>query len=103
MQRNNPLQLRWARLSLFSMCFLAIGWKSKSFLSIEVRSIEVFNWVENNGVTPWLLHTFFTEMESRRCRVGYVSFSKTEKQVNMMAFALAFVGMEKSDLFKAWW
>ncbi|TYG96528.1 hypothetical protein ES288_A11G357500v1 [Gossypium darwinii] len=85
------------------MCFLAMGWKGKRFLSIEVGSIEVFNWVENNGVKPWLLHTFFNEMESKGCGVGYVLFSKADKQANMMAFALAFTGMEKSDLFKAWW
>ncbi|KAH1045705.1 hypothetical protein J1N35_036489 [Gossypium stocksii] len=83
--------------------FLAMGWKGESSLSIEVRSIEVFNWVVNKGSRPWLPHTVFEEMGSRVSRVGYVSFSKADKQGNMMAFALEVASMKKFDVFKAWW
>ncbi|KAK5786099.1 hypothetical protein PVK06_040726 [Gossypium arboreum] len=69
--------------------FLAMGWKGKSSLIIEVRSIEVFSWVENKGSRPWLLYTFFKEIEIRLSRVSNVSFSKAEKHGNKMAFTLA--------------
>ncbi|KAG8478991.1 hypothetical protein CXB51_028881 [Gossypium anomalum] len=83
--------------------FLAMGWKGKSSLIIEVGSIEVFSWVENKGSRSWLLYTFFKEIEIRLSRVGNVSFSKVDKHCNKMAFALAVAGLKRSGMFKAWW
>lgn len=34
---------------------------------------------------------------------SYNSFSKAEKQGNEMALALALAGVERFDVFKAWW
>ncbi|KAK5786103.1 hypothetical protein PVK06_040730 [Gossypium arboreum] len=75
--------------------FLAMGWKGKSSLIIEFGSIEVFSWVENKGSRPWLLNTFFKEIEIGLSRVSNVSFSKVDKHGNKMAFALAIASLKR--------
>ncbi|KAH1084276.1 hypothetical protein J1N35_024037 [Gossypium stocksii] len=80
--------------------YLAMEWKGKSSLIIEAGSIEVFNWVENKGLRPWLLFSLFKEVEIRLSRIGNVSFSKADKHGNKITFALAVAGLKIPGMFK---
>ncbi|MBA0844331.1 hypothetical protein Goarm_001432 [Gossypium armourianum] len=63
--------------------YLAMGWKGKGSLIIEIGSNE--------------------DIENRMIRVGNVSFLKAEKHGNEMAYALALAGIKRPGMFKAWW
>ncbi|MBA0619235.1 hypothetical protein Godav_028448 [Gossypium davidsonii] len=79
--------------------YLAMGWKGKSSLIIEIGSNEVFSWFENKRLRPWLLQSIFKDIENRMVRVGNVSFSKAEKHGNDLAYALALTGIKRHGMF----
>ncbi|KAK5793444.1 hypothetical protein PVK06_034590 [Gossypium arboreum] len=83
--------------------YLAMGWKGKSSLIIEIGLNEVFSWFENNRLRTWLLQSIFKDIENRMVRVGNVSFSKAEKHGNEMGYALALARIKRPEMFKAWW
>ncbi|KAK5834286.1 hypothetical protein PVK06_018163 [Gossypium arboreum] len=83
--------------------YLAMGWKGKGSLIIEIGSNEVFSWIENKRLRPWMLQSIFKDIENRMHKVGNVSFSKAEKHGNEMASALALVGIKRHGMFKACW
>ncbi|KAH1047057.1 hypothetical protein J1N35_037841 [Gossypium stocksii] len=92
---KNSLVAEVGAVSMALDVYLAIGWKGKNSLIIEVGSIVVFNWVENKGLRPWLLFSFFKDVEIRLSRIGKVSFSKADKHSKKMAFALTVAGLER--------
>ncbi|MFQ6633251.1 hypothetical protein Gotur_011375 [Gossypium turneri] len=63
--------------------YLAMEWKGKSSLIIEIGSNE--------------------DIENKMVRIGNVSFSKAEKHGNEMAYALALAGIKRLGMFKTWW
>lgn len=65
--------------------------------------MEVFNWMENKGLRPWLLFSLLKEVEFRLSLIRNVSFFIVDKSGNKMAFALAVVGLKSQGMFKAWW
>ncbi|KAH1120670.1 hypothetical protein J1N35_003830 [Gossypium stocksii] len=75
--------------------YLAMGWKGKSSLIIEIGSNEVFSWFKNNRLRLWLLQSIFKDIENKMVRVSNVSFSKAEKHGNEMAYALALAGIKR--------
>lgn len=83
--------------------YLAMGWKGKGSIIIETGSDVVFNWLLNNRMRPWMLHSNFIDTERRMARVGKVSFLKAEKSGNEMTYALAIEGIKRTEIFKAWW
>ncbi|TYI88930.1 hypothetical protein E1A91_D03G017600v1 [Gossypium mustelinum] len=76
-----------------------MGWATCCPLFIEVGSNVVFKWLSETESRLGKLHYFFAEIERR----SYLSFRKAEHMGNEMAFALAIVGVKRSDTFKAWW
>ncbi|TYH73264.1 hypothetical protein ES332_D05G316900v1 [Gossypium tomentosum] len=62
--------------------YLAMGWKGKGSLIIEIGSNE--------------------DIENRMDKVGNISFLKAEKHGNEVAFALALAGIKRPRMFKAW-
>ncbi|KAK5786115.1 hypothetical protein PVK06_040742 [Gossypium arboreum] len=68
---------------------------SRPFAVKDLFVAEVFSWVENKGSRPWLLYTFFKEIEIGLSRVSNVSFSKVDKHGNKMAFALAVTSLKR--------
>ncbi|MBA0624328.1 hypothetical protein Godav_009707 [Gossypium davidsonii] len=62
--------------------YLAMGWKGKGSLIIEIGSNE--------------------DIKNRMDKVGNISFLKAEKHENEMASALALAGIKRPRMFKAW-
>lgn len=58
--------------------FTAMEWLSKSSLSIELGSKEVFCWIENQGLQPWQLYPCLKDIDSRLVRLGNVSFATAD-------------------------
>ncbi|KAB2015823.1 hypothetical protein ES319_D08G053300v1 [Gossypium barbadense] len=85
---KDSLTVEVGAISLALDVFLAMGWKGKCSLIIEVGSIEVFNWVEN-------------KVEIRLSRIGNISFLKADKHGNKMAFVLAVSSLKRPGMFKA--
>ncbi|MBA0746324.1 hypothetical protein Gogos_008857 [Gossypium gossypioides] len=83
--------------------YLAMGWKGKGSLIIEIGSNEVFSWIENKRLRPWMLQSIFKDIENRMDRVGNISFSKAKKHKNEMASALVLARIKRPGMFKAWW
>lgn len=52
---------------------------------------------------PWSLHSVFAEIETAMLTVGNVVFSLADRNGNGMAFSLAKAGVNRMQLFKAWW
>ncbi|XP_017639831.2 uncharacterized protein LOC108481181 [Gossypium arboreum] len=83
--------------------YLVMGLKGKGSLVIEIGSNEMFSWIENKRLRPFILQSIFKDIKNRMDRVGNVSFSKAEKHKNDLAFALALAGTKRPRMFKAWW
>lgn len=83
--------------------YLEMGLNGKDFLIIGIESEDVCSWFQNKRTRSWLLHSIFKEIETRLERVGNVSFLMAKKQGNEMASILAFAGVKRSGMFKAWW
>ncbi|KAH1084132.1 hypothetical protein J1N35_023893 [Gossypium stocksii] len=83
--------------------FIAMNWKPKDFLFIEVSSLVAFSWCVNKVLRPWSLHSVFAETETAMLTVRNVVFSLADRNGNGMAFSLAMAGVNRMQLFKAWW
>lgn len=83
--------------------FLAMNWKTYESLFIEIGSLIVFLWCVNKVLRPWSLQTIFTEIEITMFKVGTVVFSLADKNGNDMTFSLVMVGVNRVQMFKAWW
>ncbi|MBA0864294.1 hypothetical protein Goshw_001440 [Gossypium schwendimanii] len=82
--------------------YLAICWKGKGSLIIEIGSNEVFSWIEKKRLRPWILQSIFKDIKNRMDKVGNISFLKAKKHRNEMASALALAGIKRPGMFKAW-
>ncbi|KAK5840747.1 hypothetical protein PVK06_009650 [Gossypium arboreum] len=82
--------------------FTAMEWMSKSSLSIELGSKEVFRWIENKGLRLWELDPSFREIDSRLSRLGNVCFVMADKNGNDLVFTLAVAGIRRLGLYNAW-
>ncbi|MBA0659919.1 hypothetical protein Goklo_012000 [Gossypium klotzschianum] len=49
--------------------YLAMGWKGKGSLIIEIGSNEVFSWIENKRLRPWMLQSIFKDIKNRMDKV----------------------------------
>ncbi|MBA0731800.1 hypothetical protein Golax_022492, partial [Gossypium laxum] len=83
--------------------FLAMNWKLNDSLFIEIGSIVVFYWCANKSMRPWSLQAIFVDIERDIEKVGNVVFSMVEKNGNEMASSLAIAGINREEMFKAWW
>ncbi|MBA0612474.1 hypothetical protein Godav_013073 [Gossypium davidsonii] len=83
--------------------FLAMKWKLKDSLFIELGSIVVFYWCANKSMRPWSLQATFADIERGIDKVGNVVFSMAEKNENEMAYSLAIAAINREKMFKAWW
>ncbi|MBA0625573.1 hypothetical protein Godav_003355 [Gossypium davidsonii] len=52
---------------------------------------------------PWSLQATFADIERDIEKVGNVVFSMAEKNGNEMASSLAIAGINREEMFKAWW
>ncbi|MBA0636583.1 hypothetical protein Godav_025384, partial [Gossypium davidsonii] len=52
---------------------------------------------------PWSLRATFANIERDIEKVGDVVFSMVEKNGNEMAPSLAIAGINREEMFKAWW
>ncbi|KAH1046262.1 hypothetical protein J1N35_037046 [Gossypium stocksii] len=82
---------------------LATEWKSNVALIIEVRSSLVFFWCVNKAMRPWSIQLAFKKIEVAMLKVGIVVFSLADKKGNDMAFSFAMAGVNRAQLFQAWW
>ncbi|TYI18551.1 hypothetical protein ES332_A07G099000v1 [Gossypium tomentosum] len=80
-----------------------MNWKTYESLFIEIGSLIVFLWCVNKVLRPWSLQTIFTEIEITMFKVGTVVFSLADKNGNDMTFSLVMVGVNRVQMFKAWW
>lgn len=83
--------------------FIAMGWMSKSSLTIELGFKEVCCWIKNKELRPWVLLPCFREIDLRLAGIGNVCFAITDKNGNDLAFALAVAGIRSPGMYKAWW
>ncbi|KAK5772248.1 hypothetical protein PVK06_048528 [Gossypium arboreum] len=83
--------------------FLAMNCKTYESLFIEIGSLMAFSWCANKVLRPWSLQTIFVEIEIAMFNVGTVVFSLVDKNGNDMAFSLTMVGVNRAQMFKAWW
>ncbi|KAA3478414.1 ankyrin repeat-containing protein [Gossypium australe] len=71
--------------------FLAMNWKTNKSLFIEI------------GFETLVNPNSFAEIKIAMMKVGNVVFTLTEKKGNDMAFSLAMAGVNRLQMFKAWW
>ncbi|MBA0670886.1 hypothetical protein Goklo_025424, partial [Gossypium klotzschianum] len=64
---------------------------------------SIFNWCANKSTRPWSLRATFANIERDIEKVGDVVFSMVEKNGNEMAPSLAIAGINREEMFKAWW
>ncbi|XP_017624599.1 uncharacterized protein LOC108468219 [Gossypium arboreum] len=83
--------------------FVAVNWKPKESLFIEVGSVVAFAWCVNKALRPLSLLPFFAEIESAILKVGNVVFSLVDRIGNVLASSLAMAGVNRQQMFKAWW
>ncbi|KAK5786883.1 hypothetical protein PVK06_041531 [Gossypium arboreum] len=83
--------------------FLAMNWKPKDSLYIEIGSLVAFSWCVNKALRPWSLLSVFAEIEIAMLKVGNVVFSLADRKGNSMAFSLVMAGVNRMQIFKAWW
>ncbi|KAH1122971.1 hypothetical protein J1N35_006131 [Gossypium stocksii] len=83
--------------------FESTSWKYYNSLVIEVGFVVVFSWCINKGLRPWTLQAIFLEIESTKRKAGSIVFSLADRNGNELAFSLALAGVNRTQLFKAWW
>ncbi|KAK5847239.1 hypothetical protein PVK06_003543 [Gossypium arboreum] len=83
--------------------FTAMNWKPKESLIIEVGSVVAFAWCVNKALRLWSLLSVFAEFESAILKVGTVVFSLADRKGNVLASSLAIAGVNRPQMFKAWW
>ncbi|XP_039004218.1 uncharacterized protein LOC120131256 [Hibiscus syriacus] len=83
--------------------FLETGWGYSFRLSFESDSQEVLKWVENISSRPWRWWDCFEEIDKIRSQYTEVRFEYVPREGNGMADQLAKQGMQRQNLFKAWW
>ncbi|KAH1063682.1 hypothetical protein J1N35_028669 [Gossypium stocksii] len=83
--------------------FLAMSWETNDSLFIELGSFVVFSWCVNKVLRPWSLHAIFPDFKIAKLKVGSVVFSLADRNGNDMAFPLVMAGVNRPQVFKAWW
>ncbi|MFQ6652469.1 hypothetical protein Gotur_024315 [Gossypium turneri] len=83
--------------------FISLEWKINDSLFVEIDSNVIFNWCANKLMRPWSLQSTFVDIERKIEKVGSVVFSMEDKKGNEIASTLAIVGINRGDMFKAWW
>ncbi|KAH1122447.1 hypothetical protein J1N35_005607 [Gossypium stocksii] len=100
---NDAEEAKIVAVKIVFEVYLAMEWKSNVALIIEVGSSLVFSWCVNKAMRPWLSQSEFIEMEIAMLKVGNVVFSLVDKKCNDLAFSLVMAGVNRTQLFKAWW
>ncbi|KAG8482616.1 hypothetical protein CXB51_024060 [Gossypium anomalum] len=81
----------------------SMNWKSSNSLVIKLGSSVVFSWCINKELRPWSLHATFLDIETSKCKVDSIVFSLADRNGNDMALSLALAGVNRPQVFEAWW
>ncbi|KAK5834456.1 hypothetical protein PVK06_018334 [Gossypium arboreum] len=100
---NNAEEAEIGVVKIALEVFIVMNWKPKEYLFIEVGSLVAFSWCVNKVSRPWLLHSVFADIERSMMKVGNIVFSLADRNGNGMAFSLAMAGVNRMEMFKAWW
>ncbi|TYH19801.1 hypothetical protein ES288_A05G380900v1 [Gossypium darwinii] len=100
---NNTEKAKIGAVKIAFDVFIAMNWKPRKSLFIELDSLVAFSWCVRKVLRPWSLHSVFAEIEISMRKVGNVVFSLADRNGNGMAFSLVMAGVNRMQMFKAWW
>ncbi|TYH36456.1 hypothetical protein ES332_D13G266000v1 [Gossypium tomentosum] len=100
----NDVDLAKAGVVLLALeVFISLEWKINDSLFVDIGSKVVFNWCANKSMRPWSLQSTFADIERKIKKVSSVVFWMAENKVNEMVSTLAIAGINRGDMFNAWW
>ncbi|KAK5837762.1 hypothetical protein PVK06_006489 [Gossypium arboreum] len=100
---NNAEEAEIGAVKIALEVFIAMNWKPKESLFIEVGSLVAFSWCVNKVSRHWSLNSVFADIERSMMKMGNSVFSLADRNGNGMAFSLAMTGVNRMQMFKAWW
>ncbi|TYH21186.1 hypothetical protein ES288_A04G023000v1 [Gossypium darwinii] len=100
---NNAEEAEIGAVKIALEVFLAMNWKPKESLFIKIGSLVALSWCVNKVLRPWSLQSAFAEIEIAMLKVGNVVFSLAGRKGIGIVFSLAMVGVNRTQIFKAWW